>query len=646
MRRRDRSPASSDSSDLPRTLRRRESEYPITDSAAASNVITPVPFVSPETHCLSQIADIIKSVGAEKDLPGKTDILRTMIGLHTAIKSTNTTHQSSTINALSQLTQLQATFLRQVTEAAQIVTYFEGLLSSQAASAPLETLLSGDAELDDDLAQIAEAVRDDQSINAKLVRAIHAQQPDLALAQIYSHIAFMTGDFTRKFTFAEQTANTYSTRYESYFLPTMDAGNASGTERMTFIQNEIQKAIDAIYAIQDRFNISHRSFQLKAVFSELKTDFCAQVNVFIQTQKFLEETLEKITQMGLIHPTTFQQAAVAVDTAAVAAAPSVENTSFPSSDEDETDIFTDSASRSESECEETETELDEQMPNFIENIRWKLIGQGGFNLAFVSAEPISSEITALENYNGHIVLKICYKPKEPTKEPVRNAALFQTLNPGLSAKAVSFNPSLLQFEIPDTTVLENGADEFMRVLITQSLVIAWVSPCIERSIEEISDDEMCAGLAECFRNKKILVDGCDPLNFIKQPDGRLVFIDPGMALGSQSDAVLSPTSVNALSVVNRGGFAEYWNNCYRDHPKATLMVSALLWIDSHRSANVDIDALPTNMTLLLQLANAYQERCDVLPDVQPITSLPQTFLFRGVSTVEPAAEVVGSACSP
>lgn len=287
------------------------------------------------------------------------------------------------------------------------------------------------------------------------------------------------------------------------------------------------------------------------------------------------------------------------------------------------------------------------MRDFIVNMRWKLLGQGGFNLAFVSAEPMSSEVTGLENYNGHIVLKICYRPQEPTEEPVRNAALFRKLNSGLPAKPVSFDPSRLQLEIPQTAILENGADEFMRALTTQSAVVAWISPCIERSIDEISDDEMCAGLIECYRNKKILVDGCDPLNFIKQPDGRLIFIDPGMALSSQSEEALSPTSANALSVVNRGIFAEYWNDCYRNHPKATLMVSALLWIDSHRSANINIDALGTNMALLLQLANAYQERRDVLSDVQPITVLPQTFFFRGVPTVEAGAiaPVANNACS-
>ncbi|OGT45812.1 MAG: hypothetical protein A3E82_07260 [Gammaproteobacteria bacterium RIFCSPHIGHO2_12_FULL_38_11] len=254
--------------------------------------------------------------------------------------------------------------------------------------------------------------------------------------------------------------------------------------------------------------------------------------------------------------------------------------------------------------------------------QWVAFSQGGFNIAFVSEEALSSEVSGLSGYSGKVVLKLRYKPEEPTEEPSRNSRLFEQLNPSFPAKTLHINPKKFRYRFAEGVSLENGAQEFLEKITTlkdadQQLddddeILVWISPFFTKSETKITDEELSQKIIQMYKDNRLMPDGCDPDNFNKQEN--LICIDPGFALLRQSMSPGSPTSQKAWESLNKpelkAQYNHYWEMCGEDYPKAANTVRALLLIDSmpaeQQQSLLTAIQLNDNNALLEKLSLRYQ----------------------------------------
>lgn len=200
-------------------------------------------------------------------------------------------------------------------------------------------------------------------------------------------------------------------------------------------------------------------------------------------------------------------------------------------------------------------------------MRWTYLDKGIYNNVY-------------RNDNGTLVLKIPYGPPEDSDAPQRAVRLWNEINGDLSPKA-----SVYTFENQQ----------------------GWVCPFIHGRFS--TDQEISDKLIDVFNQTgRIILDAATPKNCITQKNGKVVFIDIGMAV------LLEPRLGNNLRRSQdsdniwdkyKEDYSAYFERCSEIAPITVRTIQALLFIKQNRPTYKEASFLSRNLELITIFASAY-----------------------------------------
>lgn len=210
---------------------------------------------------------------------------------------------------------------------------------------------------------------------------------------------------------------------------------------------------------------------------------------------------------------------------------------------------------------------------------WELLGIGTYNSAYINKQK-----TLVLKIQHHQVYK-----DSITDLPQRSARLWNEINEHLYPKAF-----LASTELGD----------------------GWVCPYIEG--KQATDTEMTQALLDLYsRTGRVVIDAPAPNNFLRTHIGKIICVDIGLALqiASKEETYLegglkrraSKTSRDAWDDLAFGYGAFFYTHSFTS-PRTVQTIKALLFIKTLRPDITDVTFLKTNVPLIEQLANAYDEQ--------------------------------------
>lgn len=189
------------------------------------------------------------------------------------------------------------------------------------------------------------------------------------------------------------------------------------------------------------------------------------------------------------------------------------------------------------------------------NEKWKFLGKGSYNNAYINREKT-------------LVLKIAKNSANVLDSPERSVRIWNEINPQKPATLSSIN--------------------------------SWICPYIEG--EQASDLDMMESVIDIYnRTGRIIVDAPSPKNFITQKDGTTICVDIGLAVQLESEEENSFTRrIRASSFDSTQEWSEsknlypkYYQNCERHYPETVKTIKSLLYLRENCP-------LMTNVSFLLQ----------------------------------------------